>query len=186
MEDQAIIELFFERSEKAIEAAQQRYGAMCRGIAWNLLGSHQDAEECLNDTWHALWNAIPPQRPDNLAAFTARITRNLAMKRLTHLRAEKRSAVTVPYEELSQCIPAGQDPEKLLEGKEMIVLLDRFLKKLDGDSRDLFLRRYWFFDSIEKISDDFGVSQTRVTTKLYRIRKKLKDYLAKEGQIYVR
>lgn len=186
MEQSEIIQLFMERSEKAIDAAQTKYGAMCHGIAWNLLGSEQDTEECLNDTWHALWNAIPPQKPDNLAAFTAKITRNLAMKRLTHMRAEKRMAVTVSYEELSQCIPDDHDPEELLRSKELIALLERFLSNLDGDNRDLFLRRYWFFDSIERLSKDFGISQTRVTTRLYRIRKKLKDYLAKEGQIYVR
>lgn len=186
MKEEAIIELFFERSETAIEVAQQQYGPMCRGIAWNLLGSDQDAEECLNDTWHALWNAIPPQRPKNLGAYTAQVTRNLAMKRLTRMHAEKRRAVTVSYEELSQCIPAGQTPEELLEGKELTQLLDRFLKKLDADSRDMFLRRYWFFDSVGQIAKGFGISETRVTSKLYRIRKELKDYLAKEAQIYVR
>lgn len=186
MEEESIIKLFFERSEKAIEVVQHQYGPLCRGIARNLLGSDQDVEECLNDTWHVLWNAIPPKRPENLGAYTAKITRNLAMKRLTHMNAEKRMAVTVSYEELSQCIPAGQTPEELLEGKELILLLDRFLKKLDADSRDMFLRRYWFFDSVGQIAKGFGISETRVSTKLYRIRKKLKDFLAKEAQIYVR
>lgn len=186
MEQSQIIALFQTRSEKAIEAAQAKYGAMCRGIAQNLLGSEQDTEECLNDTWHALWNAIPPQNPVNLAAFTAKITRNLAMKRLTHKRAEKRQAVTISYEELSQCIPDGTDLEELLRGKELIALLERFLSGLENRDRELFLRRYWFFDSIGQISKDFLMSKTRVTTRLYRIREKLKEYLEKEGQIYVR
>lgn len=185
MDEVAIIALFFGRSETAIEVVQQQYGPMCRTIAWNLLGSDQDVEECLNDTWHALWNAIPPQRPDNLGAYIAKITRNLAMKRLSGMRAQKRNAVTVSYEELSRCIPSGQNPEELLEGKELTELLDRFLGKLDTNSRDMFLRRYWYFDSIGQIAKGFGISETRVSTKLYRMRKKLKDFLAKEAQIYV-
>lgn len=185
MGDEQIIALFLQRSEAAIEAAQQRYGPVCRAIARNLLGSDQDAEECLNDTWHALWNNIPPQHPENLGAYAAKITRNLAMKRLSYLNAEKRRAVTVSYEELSQCIPGGQTPEELLAGKELTQLLGRFLKTLDGNSRDMFLRRYWFFDSTKQIAKGFGMSETRVTTKLHRIRKKLKVYLEKEAGVYV-
>ncbi len=186
MKDSQIIELFFDRSERAIEEAQRQFAPLCRTVARNLLGNEQDVEECLNDTWHALWNAIPPQRPENLAAYAAKITRNLAMKRLTAMNAEKRQAVTVPYDELSQCIPAGRSLEELLEGRELSQHLNRFLSRLDRNSRDLFLRRYWFFDSIQEIAKGFGISETRVTTKLHRIRKKLKDYLEKEADIYVR
>ena len=186
MDSAQIIALLEARSETAIELAQRQFGPMCRGIARNLLKNDEDVEECLNDTWHALWNAIPPQRPDNLAAFAAKITRNLAMKRLAYLRAEKRQVQIVPYDELSQCLPAGQTPEELLMGKELAQSLGHFLNKLDRNSRDLFLRRYWFFDSIETIARGFGMSEGRVTTKLYRIRKKLKDHLAKEAGIYVR
>lgn len=186
MDDKEIVELFLQRSETAIDAVSQRYGAMCRGIAMNLLRSQEDAEECVNDTWHALWNAIPPQEPEKLGPFIARITRNLAMKRLSHHGAQKRTAVTVSYEELSQCIPAGQTVEDILEQKELLQKLEKFLDTLDRDSRDLFLRRYWFMDSIAQIAEGFGMTQTRVTTRLYRIRNKLKDYLAKEADIYVR
>ena len=186
MEDRKIVELFLQRSETAIDAVSQRYGAMCRGIAMNLLGNQEDAEECLNDTWHALWNAIPPQKPEKLGSYVARITRNLAMKRLTHMGADKRSALTVSYDELNQCIPAGQTVEDLLSHKELIRALDAFLDTLDRDSRDLFLRRYWFMDSVAQIAEGFGMSKTRVTTKLYRIRNKLKDYLAREVDIYVK
>lgn len=185
MDDQYIIDLFFARSETAIEAVQQAYGLMCRSIVGNLLGNEQDVEECLNDTWHALWNAIPPQRPESLKAYTAKIARNLAMSRLTYLNAQKRQAVTVSFDELSGCLPAGQNPEDILAGKELGRQLARFLAKLDGDSRDMFLRRYWFFDSIEQIAKGFGMSETRVTTKLHRVRKKLKHFLEKEAQIYV-
>lgn len=186
MEDEKIIQLFFARSQSAVEATQERYGTLCHRIAMNLLNSQQDAQECVNDTWYALWNAIPPEKPKNLGAFVAKITRNLAMKRLAYLRAEKRQVLTVPYEELDGCASAGASPEMLLEAKELEELLRRFLNGLDRDSRDLFLRRYWFFDSVEMIARGFSMSETRVTTKLYRIRKKLKDYLAKEAGIYVR
>lgn len=186
MDSTQIIALLETRSETAIEMAQRQYGPLCRGIARNLLKNEEDVEECLNDTWHALWNAIPPSKPENLAAFTAKITRNLAMKRLAYLRAEKRQAQIVPYDELSQCLPAGQTPEELLMGKELAEILAHFISKLDPNSKDLFLRRYWFFDSIETIARGFGMSERRVATKLFRIRKKLKDHLAKEADIYVR
>ena len=186
MDSKQIIALLEARSETGIEIAQRKYDALCRSIARNLLGNEEDVEECLNDTWHTLWNTIPPQRPENLAAFAAKVTRNLAMKRLTYLRAEKRQVQVVPYDELSQCLPAGQTPEELLMGKELAETMGRFLSKLDRNSKDLFLRRYWFFDSIETIAGGFGMSESRVATKLHRIRKKLKDYLEKEAGIDVR
>lgn len=186
MDDSRIIELLQQRSETALDAVQQKYGSMCLSIARNLLGSDEDAQECVNDALHALWNAIPPQSPKKLGAFLAGIVRNLAMKQLTYETAEKRSGFVVSYEELRECIPTGRTVEELLEDKELAKVLDRFLGTLDRNSRDLFLRRYWFCDSVKEIARGFGISETRVTTKLYRIRNKLKDYLAKEAQIYVR
>jgi len=186
MKDSKIIELFFQRSEMAIDAMQTHYGALCHAIAKNLLGSESDAEECVNDTWHALWNTIPPNKPEKLSTFAARITRNLAMKQLTRRSADKRSAVTVSFEELRQCIPDGQSLEDILAGKELAQLLDRFLQTQKPNDRDMFIRRYWFFDSTQQIASGFGISQTKVTTTLYRMRNKLKEYLAKEAEIYVR
>ena len=186
MDDSRIIELFFQRSESAIDAVQQKYGTMCQSIARNLLGNVEDAKECVNDALHALWNTVPPRRPQKLGPFLAGIVRNLAMKRLDYQNAGKRSGMTVSYEELSQCIPAGRTVEEWLESKELGDVLNGFLRTLDRDSRDMFLRRYWFCDSVGQIAKGFGISETRVTTKLYRIRRKLKDYLAKEAQIYVR
>lgn len=186
LEDSQIIELFFQRSERAIDAAEEKYGALCRSVAWNLLGNEEDVQECVNDTWHSLWRVIPPQKPEKLASFIAKIVRNLAMKRLTYRNAEKRAVMTVSFEELSQCIPSANTVEDLLEARELVGLLDRFLNTLDADSRDMFLRRYWFFDSVREIARGFGISETKVTTKLYRIRNRLKAYLAEEGNIYVR
>lgn len=186
MDDSKIIEMFWQRSEMAIEFVNAKYGAMCRRIAVKLLQSDEDAEECVNDTYHSLWNAIPPERPNYLPAFVAKITRNLAMKRLTHRNAAKRAMVTVSFEELNECIPDDHCIEEILEGKELTRLLECFLDTLEPDNRNMFLRRYWFFDSIQEIAQGFGVSQSKVKTRLFRIRNQLKDYLAEEAQIYVR
>ncbi len=185
MEDHRIIELFWDRSEEAIPAAAGKYGPLCRQIALNLLRSESDAEECVNDTWLALWNAIPPEKPARLSTFVAKIARNLAMKRLTYRNAAKRSCVTVSYEELSECIPAERTVHEELEARELAALLDRFLDTLEPDSRNIFLRRYWFFDSTRQIARGFGVSESAVRSRLFYIRKKLKDYLLKEADIHV-
>lgn len=185
MNDSEIIALFFQRSETAIGETEKKYGALCHSVAWNLLHSQEDAKECVNDTWHGLWNAIPPHRPEKLGPFAARITRNLAMKRLAHQNAEKRQAVTVSFEELSQCIPDEKTVEQALEGRELTKLLDAFLDTLEAEDRNLFLRRYWFFDSIRELASRFGITQNHVKIKLYRMRKALKQYLEQEAQIYV-
>lgn len=185
MDDGRIIDLFWQRSEQAIDAVDGKYGAMCRGIAMNLLRSTEDAEECVNDAYHGLWNTIPPMRPEKLPSYIAKITRNLAMKRLTYRNAAKRAVVTVSFEELSGCIPDGKSMEAFLEGKDLSRIIDSFLDTLDEDSRNIFLRRYWFFDSIARIAQGFGMSQGAVKNRLYRTRKLLKDYLAKEADIYV-
>lgn len=185
MDDREIIALFFERSEAAIDAVEEKYGALCHSVARNLLHSQEDAAECVNDTWHGLWNTIPPRKPEKLGAFAARITRNLAMKRLTRQNAEKRQAVTVSFEELNQCIPDDKTVEQALEGKELTRLLDAFLDTLGEEDRNLFVRRYWFFDSIRQLSRSFGITENHVKIKLYRMRKALKHYLEQEADIYV-
>lgn len=185
MDEKQIIALFFQRSEDAIEQAQTVYGPMCRRIALRMLGSEEDAQECLNDTWHSLWDAIPPEKPVFLRAYIARITRNLAMKRLIRQKAEKRTAATVSFEELSQCIPDRETVESVVEGKELVRAIDAFLDTLEERERNLFLRRYWFFDSVKELSRQFHMSESNVKVTLYRIRNQLKDYLAKEADIYV-
>lgn len=185
MEDSRIVELFWQRSEDAIGVAEEKYGSLCRMIARNLLRNEEDVQECVNDTWHSLWNAIPPERPDKLTPFIARITRNLAMKRLRHQNAAKRRAVTVSFEELDQCISDQRTAETVLEQKELARAMDAFLDTLEAVDRNLFLRRYWFFDSVRQLSRSFGISETNVKVKLHRIRKELKKYLEQEAQIYV-
>lgn len=184
--DERIIELYWSRSEQAIAETDKKYGTMCRKIAGNLLRSDEDAEECVNDTYNGLWDAIPPARPQKLSSFIAKITRNLAMKRLTYRNAVKRALLTVSFEELEACIPAADSPEQVLHGKELTQALERFLDTLDRESRNMFLRRYWFFDSIEEIAKGFGVSQSKVKSQLFRVRNKLKLFLAEEVDIRVR
>lgn len=186
MEDSKITDLFWQRSEEAIDAVSEKYGKLCRGIAMNLLRNEEDAQECVNDTFYALWEAIPPHRPGKLLPFAAKITRNLAMKKLAYRSAEKRAVLTVPFEELNECIPGGTAAEHRLEQQELRRALEEFLGQLDPQSRNMFLRRYWFFDSVEEIARGFGVSAGSVKTRLYRIRMKLKQYLEQEVQVYVR
>lgn len=185
MDDSKIIELFWQRSDEAISAAEKKYGNLCRVITSNLLRNEEDAEECVNDVWHSLWNAIPPERPKNLTAYIARIARNLAMKRLTYRTASKRQAAVVSFEELNDCVSAPETLEATLEGKELARVLDAFLETLEPEDRNLFLRRYWFFDSTKTLAGTFRLSESNVKIKLHRIRKKLKDYLEKEADIYV-
>lgn len=185
MNDKKIVDLFWTRSELAVTAAEKKYGKMCRSIAMNVLDDPEDAEECVNDTLHGLWDAIPPARPENLRAFTAKIARNLSLKRLQYYLAEKRNASRVSFEELSDCLPDANLVENQVEGRELGRALEAFLNTLDKESRTMFLRRYWFFDSVEQIAKGFGVSESKVKSKLYRARLKLKEYLAKEVGIYV-
>ena len=185
MDDSRIIELFWQRSDDAIDAAAEKYGKLCHMITGNLLRNDEDAEECVNDVWYNLWNAIPPERPKNLTAYIARIARNLAMKRLTHRTAFKRQAAEVSFEELNGCVPDPVTPESVLERKALARAVDGFLDTLQPEDRNLFLRRYWFFDSIKTLADTFRISESNVKIKLHRIRKKLKDYLEKEADIYV-
>ena len=186
MEDKKIIELFFARSEQAIECVKERYGALCRQIAANMLSDPEDVEECLSDTYMALWDAIPPARPQKLRPFVARIARNQAGNKLAYNRALKRGReVTVPLEELEPWLASTRDVERELDGKELIRAIERFLLTLDADSRNVFLRRYWFFDSVRQLSRSFGMTESHVKVKLYRMRKALKHYLEQEADIYV-
>ncbi len=186
MDDNRIIELFWQRSDDAIPAAEEKFGKLCRRITGNLLLSEEDAEACVNDVWHNLWNAIPPERPQNLTAYIARIARNLAMKRLTYRTASTRQAAVVSFEELNQCVPDSVTPESIMERKMLAQAVDAFLDTLEPEDRNLFLRRYWFFDSTKSLAGTFHLSESNVRIKLHRIRKKLKYYLEKEADIYVR
>ena len=179
MDDRSIIELFFARDERAISGTAERYGKICHGIAYNILGDEQDAEECVNDTYAGLWNAIPPARPDNLCAFVCRVTRNLSLKRLRALTRQKCSReMTVSFSELEEILP-----DEAVDGREGEVAahVSAFLREQSEDVRGVFMRKYYFFDSVEAIAKRYGFSQSKVKSMLFHTRNKLKEYLIKEG-----
>lgn len=183
MDDQQIVDLYWARSEQAIQESEHKYGAFCRSIARNILLQEQDAEECVNDTWFRAWNAMPPQRPSLLSAFFGKLTRNLSLDRWRHNRAAKRGGpqVELALEELEDCLPAPGRPEEHLEERETAALISRFLREQPALDRNLFLRRYWYLDSIAALADRFQISQGQVKSRLHRTRLRLKDVLLREG-----
>lgn len=181
MDDSRIMDLLFQRAEGAIDALRDRFGAQIYRTALNILSSPQDAEECVQDTFLAVWNAIPPQRPDPLAGFVCRIGRNIALNRLRANRAQKRdSRYDLSLDELAGCIP-GPGLEDTVNSRELGRAIDRFLDTLSRENRVVFLRRYWFGDSVKDIARFSGLSENLVSVRLNRIREKLKHYLIKEG-----
>ena len=183
MEDQEIIALYFARNEEAIPATERRYGAYCGAIAQSILGDRQDEEECVADTWLRAWNAIPPQRPHSLRVFLGRITRNLALNRLRDRWAGKRGGGQgeLALEELSQCVSGGETPEAALDRQAFRTALDSFLDQLPGRQRDIFLRRYWYLDSIAQIARRYSMGEGQTATLLYRLRNRLREHLIREG-----
>ena len=187
MEDIQIIDMFWEKTEGAIAAVSQKYGSYCHKIAWNILGSEEDCQECLNDTWMAAWSCIPPQRPRSLPAFLGKITRSFAIDRLRKKCASKR--VDTHLTELSAEIGGLGDTlaeiyERKVREAELKELIDRFLKLLSASDQDIFVRRYWYMDSIKAIALRHGASQSRIKSSLYRSRKKLGRMLLTEFPEY--
>lgn len=181
MEDTRILELLWARVESALEALAEKFGERLYQTAMNILGCRQDAQECVNDTYFALWNAIPPERPEPLAGYVHRVGRNTALKRLRHDTAQKRDGTyDLSLEELSGCIPGGS----LEEAWDAVYLgqcIDRFLDTLSRENRVLFLRRYWFGDAVKDISQALGLTENTTSVRLSRLRDKLRNYLMKEG-----
>lgn len=182
MEDEKIIELYFNRSEAAIEETSQKYGSYCRAIANNILGSYEDSEECENDGYRVLWERIPPERPAYFKGFLGRIVRNLALNRYDYNTAKKRNGkFHVVLSELEECIPSKISLEQQVEEREISKEITLFLKSIEKEKRIIFVRRYWFSDSIEDIALGFGISESKVKSILFRTRKKLKIHLEREG-----
>ena len=174
--------MFLERSEQAITELSNKYGAVCMKVADNILNNRQDAEECVNDAYLAVWNTIPPQKPDPLVSYVCRIVRNLALKKYHANTAQKRNSFyDVALDELIDCIPGSFSVEDEAEAAELAGSINAFLETLDRQSRILFVRRYWHADSIEALAAMFHKSRHAVSVRLSRIRKALKGYLLKEG-----
>ena len=178
MEDEKIIDLYWDRSEQAIEETQKKYGQYCLYIANQVLHSQEDAEECVNDAYLGAWNAIPPERPSNLRHFIGCITRRMALNKLDYLNAKKRSADVVSIDEFYECI---QDKSAVTEHDETLKnAFNGFLSGLDKRTRVIFMRRYWYCCSIKEISDGMGIGENNVKVILYRTRNKFRKYLERE------
>ena len=182
MDDKQIIELYFARDESAIDETDKKYGKLCHSVAFNLLGNPQDAEECLNDTYLAAWNKMPPENPNALSAFLVRIARNISISIFRLKRAKKRYAgFDAVLSELEECIPAPNTTEDEIESKELARLIDIWLKSQFDSDCAAFVKRYFYGKSVIEVADEFGVTPAQMSQRLFVLRKRLKAYLQKEG-----
>ena len=188
MEDKQIVDLYWERNERAIAESDAKYGAFCARIAMNILDNAQDAEECVNDTYLRAWNAIPPDRPVKLGAFLGKITRNLSLDRYKAKKTAKRgnSLFLVSLDELSECVPDGSTGfgsgfDEETEARRIGDCINRFLRKQPREVRDVFICRYFYSDSIGEISRRFGLTESKIKSMLHRTRQKLRKFLESEG-----
>lgn len=181
MEDQNIIELFFERSEQAIAETERKYGTYCGAIAQRILHDKEESEECLSDAYLKLWQEIPPKQPSNLRSYLAKIVQNNAISRYRSAHADKRSAerCAKPFDELEGCIPSGEGD--LIDKIVVTELINRFLVGLKQTDRIMFVRRYWYFYSVSEIAHMEDTNEAVIKMSLYRSRKRLRKLLEKEG-----
>ena len=181
-DDQKIIELYINRSEQALSETAGKYGRYCLSIAYGILHSHEDAQECVSDAYLTAWNAIPPRRPNDLGTYLGKITRNLSIDRLRTRSREKRGGGDTPLalEELEEVVAGSDSPENEAVRKELIASLNRFLGELTTEERYVFLRRYWYLDSLAGIAENTGFSGSKVASMLFRLRGRLKKQLIKE------
>ena len=183
MEDCQIVQLYWNRDERAISVTSEQYGAYCTAIARNILGSPEDVEECVNDTYWSAWNAMPPHRPSRLSVFLGRLTRNLAFNRWNHNRAEKRGGgeIAAVLDELSQLVSGRDDAEQEVNYRELVQAIDGFLTALSPKKRCLFIRRYWYTDSVSDLAARLGMREGAVSMALNRLRRDLRRYLSERG-----
>lgn len=182
MEDGQIIELYWNRDQRAIGETDGKYGKLLHGIAWNVLRSREDSEECVNDTYLRAWEAIPPTRPGAFRVWLGQITRNLSLDRWKSRRAEKRGGgAELLLGELEDCLPAPAGRQRTVEDGELAELLNVFLRRLSREGRAMFLRRYWYGESVAEVAEALGCGEGKVKSSLFRSRKALREYLEKEG-----
>lgn len=183
MDDKAILDLYWARSEAAVQETSSKYGAYCYSIAYGILSNRQDSEECVNDTYLAAWNTMPPKRPAVLSAYLGKITRYISLDRWKHRSRLKRGGDTVGLclDELENCVSGEGSVEDALVRKEQLSCINRFLDSLPETERRVFLQRYWFFRTTQEIAGSFGFSESKTASMLHRTRQKLRRQLAKEG-----
>ncbi|MBR6622495.1 MAG: sigma-70 family RNA polymerase sigma factor [Ruminococcus sp.] len=183
MDDASIIKLIRERNEQAIAEMQRKYNRLCYYVASNILSQHEDIEECVNSAYYEIWDNIPPEDLNDFRSYLCRIVRNIALNRLKYNSAEKRNPqFTVSIDEISGIIPSGDG--KSISEDVLADAISRFLRSQDEKHRNMFIRRYWFGDSLSQIAEYFGMKEKTVATYLFRTRKKLKAFLQKEGYDY--
>lgn len=179
MDDEKIIEQYFMRSDQAIPSTKQKYGNYCHAIAYNILLSHEDADECLNDMYLRAWNSIPPEHPSSLQAFLARIVKNLALNRYRSRKTVKRgsSQIETALSELAECVDMNTDIESEYERKLFTEYIERFLQKYYRINKVIFIQRYWYMMNTSEIAEENNLTKSRVKVTLFRMRKELKKYL---------
>ena len=183
MEDKQIVNLYWARSERAIEETERKFGSYCRTVSYNILASTADAEECVNDTWMKAWYSMPTHRPSLLAPYLGKLTRWLSLTRLRENNSLRRGGGELPLvlDELAETLDSGADTERELEIRELNRELRRMVKALSKDERDVFLSRYWYMASIKEIAEKTGFSESKIKTMLHPTRKKLLTQLEEEG-----
>lgn len=182
MEDEKLVALFLERSEQAISELDKKHGRLCRSISYNILHNTQDAEECVNDAYLGVWNAVPPQHPNPLLSFVCRIVRNISVARYHSNTAKKRGGgYDIALSEIEDMLSAPDSVEKAADAKELARLIAEFLDTLSAENRVIFMRRYWFCDSYADISQRVGLSEKNVSVRLSRVRSSLKQHLIEQG-----
>ena len=185
IDDEKIIELFFERSEQGIRELDMKYGKICHNLSYNIVNSRRDAEECVNDAYLGAWNAIPPARPNPLLSYLLKIVRNISLKIYWRKEAAKRSShYTIALEEIEACIADQKNIEEEIEVRELACIIESFLDTLTIENRVIFMRRYWFSDSYKDIAEFVGLSEKNISVRLTRIREKMKQYLI-EREVFV-
>lgn len=182
MEDREIVALYWARDERALEETQSKYGAFCRRLAGDILTLQEDAEECVNDTWHRAWDTIPPTRPDSLRAYLGRIVRTLSLDRWRRLHAQKRGmGLETLLSELEECVPGAPSAQQELEDREITRVLESWLRSLPAEDRALFLRRYWYGSRVDELAGAWGCRPNQMAQRLLRLRRQLKKALEREG-----
>ncbi len=181
MDDKRIIELFFARDEEALRRTEQKYGRLCYTIAYNVLNDEADSAECTSDTYLQLWNTIPPQRPNNLKAYVCKIARNVSLKKYEYNSAKKRnSSCTVSLHELEEVLPDRHLREET-DDEGLGKLINEFLRGEKESARNVFIRRYYFYDEVAAIARKYSFSESKVKSMLFHTRNRLRKFLTARG-----
>ncbi len=183
--DEKIVEMFFARSEHAIQELAKKYGKLCYHVSYNILNDRQDAEECVNEAYFGVWNSIPPIVPNSLQAYVSKIVRNISLNVYHAKKAAKRNSIyTIALEEIGVFVADPRTVETEMEVKELTHIIEEFLDTLTVENRVIFVRRYWFFESCKEIGKAVGLTEKNISVRLTRIRQNMKEYL-REREVFV-